>query len=81
MYGAQVQFNINKKNEKTTVLGGLMSFFVRFALVMYIVYLTYKVNSGNYDNLTTQFNFLNLYEIPPVLYKDAKFLSFYQLWK
>ena len=54
---------------------------VRFALSLYVIYLLYKFKTGDYDNISTQFNFLDLDEVAPVAYKDLNFLSFFQIYK
>ena len=53
MFGAQVQFNIDKKEEQVTLLGGIFSIIVRIALFLYLLYNLYKFYTGDYDNIST----------------------------
>ena len=53
MFGAHVQFNIDKKDEQHTFAGGIMSMIVRFALLLYVVYLIVKMFSGDNDDIST----------------------------
>ena len=81
MFGATVQFNIDKKEEQLTIIGGVCSLIVRFALFLYLLYNLYKFYTGDYDNISTQYNFLDLDLVKPVAYKSLDFLAFYQIYK
>ena len=53
MFGATVQFNINKKDEQVTLIGGTFSLIVRFGLMLYVWYLLNKFITGDFDNIST----------------------------
>jgi hypothetical protein len=58
-----------------------MSVFVNILLAAYLGYLIQKMFSGDYDDITTQFEFIDLEVAPPTKYKDMNFLTFFTMYR
>jgi hypothetical protein len=58
-----------------------MSILVNLLLCAYFSYLCLKMFSGEYDDITTQYEFIDLDHSPAVRFSEMNFLTFFTLYR